>query len=423
MKIVASHEYPSCRKNSKNDACKYYSHEKINGTVYSICKLDSRVLSKVEVLEGCNHWQNMTQTELEREKVLTAAISTIKKFKILYPGTTITKLNFGSIAYIMKYKDGTDDNEYVIIGNPEEHEIVPKFPLEPEDTPIGIKQRERIPNLDYFLDKEKLLMEVAYAYKNDLPMALWGHTGCGKSELIKTFAALINAPLYRVNFHGMTTTDDIIGKLLPAGEGKVYFQDGGVTECVRNGGILLMEEFNATSQEIHFALHGLFDNFGSLVLVEKDNEIVPKNSNCRIFATMNPSEYISLYPGTKDLSQAFAGRWPIFRYIDFLPSKEEEKILAKLYPKLDKEIIKQMVKAAKIARQLLYSYKINFVFSLRTLKNWANLTTRFGMMKAAEMTFLGHMDSNSRNIMITEVLDNVTSLDTKELKLKYMRGA
>jgi midasin (ATPase involved in ribosome maturation) len=253
-----------------------------------------------------------------------------------------------------------------------------------------------------------------------MPMALWGHTSVGKSEGIKAFAALIQAPIYRINFHGMTTSDDIIGKLLPVGEGRIEFQDGGVTECVRQGGILMMEELNAASQEVHFALHGLFDGFGSLVLVEKDNEIVHKHPQCRIFSTMNPSEFTSLYPGTKDLSQAFSGRWPIFRHVDFLPENLEIKIIQEHAPQTSKADIIQMVKVAKIARKFLVENKLQFVFSTRTLKNWAQLTPKFGMLRAAEMCFLGHMDSSARAKMITEILDSATTLDIKYLKAKYV---
>ena len=38
-----------------------------------------------------------------------------------------------------------------------------------------------------------------------------------------------------MNLHGLSTTDDVIGKLLPVGDGRVVFQDGQVTTAVRTG--------------------------------------------------------------------------------------------------------------------------------------------------------------------------------------------
>jgi MoxR-like ATPase len=410
----------SCRKCSKNEACRNYSPAKAAEKKPAMCMIHKKVLTSAEIVSGCTDWIGpLSADEVAIEQILKSRSSPLKKMQQIYKNYKVSEINFGSNVFLL---ENEEEGDAIAFGTPAEHEIVPKFKLAPEDTNLGRKQRERIPKLQYYVDHDNLFQEVAYAYLHDMPMALWGHSGVGKSEMIKAFAALIEAPIYRVNFHGMTTADDIIGKLLPSGEGRIDFQDGGVTECVRSGGILLMEEFNAASQEVHFCLHGLFDGFGSLVLVEKDNEIVHKNPQCRIFATMNPSEFVYLYPGTKDLSQAFAGRWPIFRHVDFLPEGLEQQIVQEHAPKVNKNDIIQMIKVARLARKLLVENKLNFVFSTRTLKNWAYLTEKFGMLRAAEMAFLGHMDSTARAMMITEVLDATTTMDIKVLKAKYIKN-
>lgn len=414
-------EFHRCNKCSKNEACRYYSRASVSQNKPATCSFHKKVLSSSEIISGCKEWIGpLSENEVAVDSILNSKISPFKKMTQLYKNYTVSQIDFGTTFYSLINKE--TDEAFIVFGTPSEHVLIPKFKLAPEDSDLGQKQRERIPKLGFYIDHDDLFEEIAYAYLNDLPMALWGHTGVGKSEGIKAFAALLEAPVYRVNFHGMTTSDDIVGKLLPVGEGRIEFQDGGVTECVRNGGILMMEEFNAASQEVHFVLHGLFDGFGSIVLVEKDNEIVHKNPQCHIFATMNPSEYTYLYPGTKDLSQAFAGRWPIFRHINFLPENLEKKIIKKFAPEVKEEDIIQMVKVAKLSRTFLSENKLNFVFSTRHLKNWAKLSVKFGMIKAAEMCFLGHMDSSTRSVMITEILDSVTTMDIKVLKAKYVNN-
>jgi MoxR-like ATPase len=404
----------SCRKDSTGEACRYYRKQTINSK--PLCPFHKTILTASMIKTGCDDWmQPPADEELKLEEILNDVKMTNKqKFEKLYPTSKFSEFKSGSLVFEMN--DGAETK--FIFGTPQDHEIVNKFKV--DDEAWSLRHTERIPEASWYVDHDNLMLEVAYAYNNNLSMSLVGHSGTGKSMMIKQFAAIIKAPIYRVNFHGMTTTDDIIGKLLPTGEGRVDFVDGGVTECVRHGGILIMEELNACSQEVLFALHGLFDDFGSLVLVEKDNEIVSKHPMCKIFSTMNPSEYTYLYPGTKDLSTAFASRIPIFRQVDFLDNKSEAKLLNDLYPSIAKKTVKEMVNVAVLARNFMREGKLNYVFSTRVLKNWASLTIRFGILRAAEIGFLGHMDSNARAIVISEILDVASTLDCKLLKSKYI---
>ena len=413
----------SCRDSKTGSNCRHYAKAGLYGIENDsppLCKLKTIRLDAKAIQEGCNAWtEPASQDEIFIEKVLMdTKLSSFQKFQKIYSDYEITEdKSYGTSVIQMVSKTNPDDVKF-IFGSPEQHEIVNKFCV--DESPVIEKHLQRIPEKVFYIDHDDLYWEIAYAYNNDFPMAMWGHTGTGKSELVKQFAAIIGAPVYRVNFNGMTVTDDIIGKLLPGADGSIFFQDGGVTECVRYGGILLLEELNACSQEVLFAMHGLLDGFSSLVLIEKDNEIVPKHPDCKIYSTMNPSEFVFLYPGTKDLSQAFAQRWPIFRQVDFMPNNLEETIIKNTNTSLDVKDVKQMVKVASLCRTMMKEGKINFVFSTRVLKNWAKIATRFGMIPSAELSFLNHMDTQARKIIITEVLDVATNYNVTELKIKYL---
>ena len=179
-----------------------------------------------------------------------------------------------------------------------------------------------------------------------------------------------------MNLHGLSTTDDIIGKLLPVGEGRVGFQDGLVTTAVRRGGILLLEEMNATGQEVWFALHGLLDRIRALVLVEKDNEVVHQHTSCRIYSTFNPAEYPNLYPGTKELSAAYLRRWASVR-MGFLDLRMERAILTKRFPQLETDpdlaaMVDAMLEVARVCREILQqqTHTFDFVMSTGVLEAW-----------------------------------------------------
>jgi len=288
--------------------------------------------------------------------------------------------------------------------------------------PRQIDGREAlIPSAGFYQDHDGLLYRAALSYRLDVPLAIHGHTGVGKTELVRYLAWLLNAPLYRMNLHGLSTTDDIIGKLLPAGRGDVRFQDGLVTTAVRHGGVLLLEEMNATGQEIWFALHGLLDQSRALVLAEKDNEVLPQHRDCHIFATFNPVEYLSLYPGTKELSAAYLQRWSSVR-IQFLDLALERRILLQRFPALGGEEyrsdLEAMLEVAALAREMLVSRPNAFPFVLSTgvLRAWASLLPHLGPLEAARMAFYDLLDERLKAVFREQVFAYATSWDVSQLE-------
>jgi MoxR-like ATPase len=284
---------------------------------------------------------------------------------------------------------------------------------------VGGKE-DLVPPLGFYHDHDSLLFSCALAYLLDAPLAIHGHTGVGKTELVRYFAALLGAPLYRMNLHGLSTTDDIIGKLVPSGGGAVWFQDGLVTTAVRRGGVLLLEEMNATGQEVWFALHGLLDGSRALTLVEKDNEVIHQHPRCRIYATFNPSEYPDLYPGTKELSAAYLRRWASVR-LEFMEVDMERTILLERFPAFaepeHEEILETMLQVARVSREMLLnrSRSFNFVFSTGTLEAWASFALHIGPVGAAKMAFYDLVDERLKAIFREQVFSYVTPWDLSVL--------
>jgi len=286
--------------------------------------------------------------------------------------------------------------------------------------PLVGETTELIPAPSYYEDHGGLLYRCALAHLQNVPLALHGHTGVGKTELVRYFCALLRSPLYRMNLHGLSTTDDVVGKLLPAGQGTVRFQDGLVTTAVRHGGILLLEEMNATGQEVWFALHGLLDGSRSLVLVEKDNEVVHQHPSCRIFSTFNPAEYPALYPGTKELSAAYLRRWASVR-MGFAARPIEERILLTRFPAYcegePREILDTMLEVARVARKLLEdrARAFDFVMSTGTLVAWAELTLLVGPVQGARMAFYDVLEERIKAVFRDQIFAYVTDWDTEQL--------
>lgn len=293
--------------------------------------------------------------------------------------------------------------------------------LRPWSAEMCAGREHLIPSVPFYHDHDGVLYHCALAYLNNLPLALHGHTGVGKTQLVRYFGSLLAAPVYRMNLHGLSTTDDIVGKLIPLGQGRVGFQDGLVTAAVRQGGILLLEEMNATGQEVWFALHGLLDGSRALVLVEKDNEVVEQHPLCRLYSTFNPAEYPNLYPGTKELSAAYLRRWASVR-MHFATLEVERAILLARFPEYaetpQNEILETMLDVARVARRLLddHARAFDFVMSTGVLETWADISRFLGPLQGARVAFFDILEEKVKAIFRDQIFSYVTDWDVGQLE-------
>lgn len=221
-------------------------------------------------------------------------------------------------------------------------------PLVIEAPPAGDAQVEKVENYVPDLKSSKLI-ETPTTVENlgwlgrsirlNENVLLVGTTGAGKTSLVKYLAALTNNELRRINLSDMTDTTELIGGYKPGKGGGFEWQDGIITEALRKGQWLLLDEMNLADPAILERMNSLLDDDRFIVLTEKQNEVVKAHPNTRIFATMNPSSYA----GRKELSEAMLNRFHRF-YQDPYPPEEMVQILeGKSAGKIDKKTLMQMV--------------------------------------------------------------------------------
>lgn len=217
------------------------------------------------------------------------------------------------------------------------------------------------------------------AYNAKMFVLITGETGTGKTHLIRHFAFVKQLPYARVNLNGGTTVDELIGHWIPKADGGFRWQDGLLTTFVRNGGVIALDEVNACPAEILFALHSLTDDERTLVLQDKDGEVLRANPNFFLVATMNPD-----YEGTKPLNQAFKDRFQV--KLDFDYSKTVEvKLIA------DNSVLEL---AAKL-RVMQKKGEISTPISTRMLLYYESNKKLFGENLAVEL-FLNNFEQLER---------------------------
>lgn len=157
---------------------------------------------------------------------------------------------------------------------------------------------------------------------NHIDGLIYGPTGPGKTTSVLAWAASRQLRVATVSGNAALEPSHLVGKYIPddSGNGRFIWIDGPVTDVVRNGGVLILDEVNFISSKIYTVLYSLLDARRSLILLDHKGETVEAHPDLTIFATMNPS-----YVGTVPLNYAFRNRFALQLFWDY-----DDKVEAKL---------------------------------------------------------------------------------------------
>jgi MoxR-like ATPase len=148
---------------------------------------------------------------------------------------------------------------------------------------------------------------LGYARSNHLNTLLYGPTGSAKTTVARAFAAKHNMPVFMVSGTVSLEASALFGRYIPDGEGGFVWQDGGVTELARYGGMLILDEVNFIPSKIATVLFSLLaETTRSLTLLDHKGETIMAHPDLMIVATMNPN-----YVGTQEMNQAFRNRFSV----------------------------------------------------------------------------------------------------------------
>lgn len=150
---------------------------------------------------------------------------------------------------------------------------------------------------------------------------LYGPTGPGKTTSIQAYAAATNTKVAIVSGNASMEISQLFGKYILDGKGGQVWIDGPITDVMRNGGIIIIDELNLIMMKILGPLYSMCDARRTITLLDHKGEVIQAHPDVTIFATMNPD-----YAGTGVVNAAFRNRFAIQIAWDY-DDKVESKLL------------------------------------------------------------------------------------------------
>lgn len=259
--------------------------------------------------------------------------------------------------------------------------------------------RSLIPNRRVFVQSERQEYRLlANRYRRSLAgdttkahMLVVGPTGCGKSELVKSFFHEVQVPLVRMNFSDGVTEDQFIGTRTLV-DGEVVFQDGIGTMAAELGLPFLADEINGARENILMALNGLMDT-GMLVIPEDNNRVVKAKAGFMVVGTMNPPED---YAGVNEMNMATKNRFTYSLPFTYLEPTLERKVIMEQTGCTDGDLVKNIVALANDLRRLKRDNQLETDTSTRMLVQVVDELQDLSIQEAIDYVMLGRYTADER---------------------------
>jgi len=144
---------------------------------------------------------------------------------------------------------------------------------------------------------------------NNQNLLIRGHAGSGKTMCVIAWASSRGYRYYNISSNIGLEPSHLFGMWIPTEQAGVFkWRDGPVTDLVRNGGVLLLNEIDFMPERVTTVLFGLLDDRREIQLLENGGEVIKAHPDLVVIGDHNPN-----YRGSRPMNQAwkdrFAHKW------------------------------------------------------------------------------------------------------------------
>jgi nitric oxide reductase NorQ protein len=191
-------------------------------------------------------------------------------------------------------------------------------------------------------------------------LRLVGPHGCGKNYTLKHIHYQTNRVLVSIDADSSMLAQDVLGVSTVNDDRVVVFRDGVLTQAMKHGYTLVINEANVAPPGIMMALQEVLNE--NVLTVKESGETIIPHPAARIVITMNPPT--REYRGSEPLNAATRDRFQTV-YFDYLDEQDEIDLLDQLAnsarQRVDRDDIRRLVEVAT---------------ATRTNETWPTLSTR-----------------------------------------------
>lgn len=234
---------------------------------------------------------------------------------------------------------------------------------------------------DYVVQTEEAARLVKGIVHGD-KILITGPTGSGKSSLVKHVCSKLGYPFIRVNMSGDIESSALFGQLTVKG-GATVWQDGPLTEAVRHGGVVLIDEWELMPPEIAMGLQNLLEDDGFLFLKEMpgtaEEKTLHPHANFRLICagnTVGQGDDSGNFSGTMVQNSATLDRFTTTIVLGYLSKAHEVDVITSRTT-VAAAVAKKMVALAELIRNANSQMQINLTMSPRTLINWGKKMAQY----------------------------------------------
>ncbi|MEI3599821.1 MULTISPECIES: ATP-binding protein [unclassified Oceanobacillus] len=217
-----------------------------------------------------------------------------------------------------------------------------------------------------------LLVDAIVALSMGKNVLLKGPTGAGKTKFAETLSNLFHQPMFSVNCSVDLDAESLLGfKTLAYEEGKqvIDFVPGPVTNAMKEGSFLYIDEVNMAKPETLPLINGVLD-YRRTITNPFTNEIVTAKDGFGVIAAINEG-----YIGTVPLNEALKNRFIVIE-VPYIEGEQLKQLITTTTNLTDERLVDLFVRLSGDLITAVYQGKLpEEAASIRALLDACDLST------------------------------------------------